>query len=123
MQRNPSRICKSKEGSRVRHADECRSTYEYTGDERDFQGGRCDSKQDGLQHERNALCAAVNCTSEATGLSVEVESEVEVEEMFEGLSSDFADGALANVSKDGVQELAGKRGTDASKAIYGAEIT
>lgn len=76
-----------------------------------------------MQHERNALCAAVNCTSEATGLSVEVESEVEVEEMFEGLSSDFADGALANVSKDGVQELAGKRGTDASKAIYGAEIT
>lgn len=52
-----------------------------------------------------------------------MESEVEVEEMFEGLSSDFADGALANVSKDGVQELAGKRGTDASKAIYGAEIT
>jgi hypothetical protein len=92
---------------RLWNIDGCRSTYEYAGDEGNLQDGGGYSKQDGLQNERDTLCPSVNCTSETSGLAAEVEFEVEVEEMLKGLPSDFADGSLADICKDGIQELSG----------------
>lgn len=51
-----------------------------------------------------------------------MEFEVEVEEMFKGLPSDLADGPLADVCKDSVQELGRQRGANASKTICAAGI-
>lgn len=46
-----------------------------------------------------------------------MEAEVKVEKVLECLSSDFANGTLAYVGEDGIEEFAEECGTDASASI------
>lgn len=46
-----------------------------------------------------------------------METKVEVEKVLKCLSSDFANGALAYVGEDGIEEFAKECGTDASASI------
>ena len=63
------------------------------------------------------LCATVNRTCEATGLSREVEFEIQIEQVFECLACNLADCALANIGEDRVQHFAKERSTNTSSAV------
>jgi len=91
--------------------------YQYTTDHRDLQRSRRDPKDDRLKEKSNALCAPIDSSSKTPRLSAEMELQVEIQQVLECLSCDFAYRSLADTCEDGVEEFTGKRGTHTGGSI------
>lgn len=63
------------------------------------------------------LGPAVDCSSQAACLPCQMELEVQMEQMLECFSGDFADGPLTDICEDGVEQFAEKCCPNASGPI------
>jgi hypothetical protein len=62
-------------------------------------------KHHGRQQEADALCSTINGPCQASGLSRQVEAQIQPEQMLVDTTCHFSNGFLCNASKDGIPEL------------------
>lgn len=76
-----------------------------------------EGKGDG-EDERTILCSAIDGTGETTGLSGEMELEVEVEQVLKSLARDLAYGTLTDVGEHCIQQFTEYGCPDARSAVW-----